>query len=118
MIATKVKESMCLVSLKFFIVRSMLCATVQTYTTYKTIITIITIHLLFFSAYNIFVSNTVISYSSHTTIRYSAHNLFVSANLYTLDLRNLVLTQSPFIYTRLQSAEPSQIGRFMISFFR
>ena len=58
---------MCLVSIKPFIVRTILCATVLTYTTYTTIITTITIRSLFLSAYNL---------SSHTTLRYSAHNVF------------------------------------------
>ena len=66
-------------------IANLLCATVQNYNSYKTIITTITTCLLFLSAYNLFASNTC-SYSSHTIIRYSAHNLFVSTNLYLIDL--------------------------------
>ena len=41
LIASKVKPNMCLVSIKLFIVRTILCPTVQTYTTYTTITTTI-----------------------------------------------------------------------------
>ena len=63
LIATKVETNMCLVSLKLFIVRTILCATIQTYTTYTTIITTITIRSLFLSAYNLFASHTCSLYA-------------------------------------------------------
>ena len=46
LIANKVKTNMSLVSIKLFIVRSILCAIVQTYTTYTTTITTIIAYLL------------------------------------------------------------------------
>ena len=49
---------MCLVSVKLFIIRTILCATIQTSTTYTTIITTETIRTLFLSAYNILTSQT------------------------------------------------------------
>ena len=47
---------MCLVSVKLFIVRTILCATVQTYATYTTIITTITTRSLFLFVHKLFVS--------------------------------------------------------------
>ena len=67
LIAAKVKANMCFSSNLTLYGSYYLCATVQTYATFTTITTIITIRLLFLSAYN----------------------LFVSANLYLLDLHNL-----------------------------
>ena len=58
LIAHKVKTNMFLVSVKFFIVRTILCATVQTFTTITT--TIISCSL-FFSANNLFISNNTCS---------------------------------------------------------
>ena len=60
LIENKVKTNMCLDSIKLFIGRTNLCATVQTYATYLTIITTQTIHSLFLSAYNLFASHTCI----------------------------------------------------------
>ena len=74
LIATKVKTNMCLDSLKLFIVHNILCSTVQTYATYTTLV---------LSAYNLLVSNTLISFCFQATIRYPANNPFIGANLYS-----------------------------------
>ena len=62
LIASAVKTNMCLVSVKLIIVRTLLCATVQTY-----------------SVYLLLQQVTLVRYSSHTIIRYSAHKIFVTA---------------------------------------
>ena len=74
LIATIVNINMC-----FGFNQTLLCATVQTYTTY----TAITILSLSLSTYNLY-ARTCSLFLSMTTIC-SAHNLFVSANLYSLD---------------------------------
>ena len=61
LIANKVKINMCLVSIKLFIVHTVLCATIRTCTTYTVIITTITTCSLFLSAYNLFASNNTCS---------------------------------------------------------
>ena len=81
--SAKVKQICVLISPKLFIIRTILCPTVQTNTTYTTIIRTITILSLFLSTYNLYGNS-----SSHTTIRYSDHNLFVSANLYSLEIHS------------------------------
>ena len=53
--ANKIKINLCLVSNKPFIVRTMLSATVRTYTTYTTITTTRIACRIFFSADNLFV---------------------------------------------------------------
>ena len=88
LIANKVETNMCLVSIKLFIVRTILCATVQTYTTYTTITTC----LLFFSAYNLFASNTYSLFFSHN------YSLFFS-HPYSLDLHSEDF--KPQLHTRL-----------------
>ena len=47
------------VLVKLFMVRNILCATVQTYSTYTTIITTTTSRSLFLSAFNLFASKPV-----------------------------------------------------------
>ena len=59
--ANKLKTNMWLISVKLFIVRIILCATVQTYYTYTTITT----RSLFLSAYNLFASNNYPLFLSH-----------------------------------------------------
>ena len=54
LVAIKVKTNTCLVSLKIFIVHTILCATVQTYTTYSTITTAKTKRSLSLFAYTLF----------------------------------------------------------------
>ena len=100
LIANKVKINMYLVSIKFFIVHPVLCATVQTYNMYTTIITTITTPSLCLSAFTTFLQATLVRYSSHTTIRYSAHNLFVSTNIYSLDLYSKELPTMTVPFTR------------------
>ena len=73
LIATKVKENMCLVSHKLFIIRANLFP--YTY-----------LLITFMQAF--------VRYSFHTTIHCSPHNLFVSANLYSLDLNSCDLQTS------------------------
>ena len=85
LIANKVKTNLCLISIKLFILRTIICATVQTYTTYFTITATTTTRSLFLSTYNIF-AIMLVRYYAHTTVRYSAHNLFVSTNTYSLHL--------------------------------
>ena len=88
LIATKVKTNMRLSFSQTLYYSQYLCATVYTYTMCRTIITTITIRSLFSSAHNLFVSNTLLRYSFHTTIRYATHNFFVNANFYSLDPHN------------------------------
>ena len=90
LITNTVKTNMRLVLVKLFIVRTIICVTVQTYTTYKTIITTMTTRSLFLSGYDLFASNAF-----HTTIRYSVPNLFVST--YLLDLYSEELQTVLFI---------------------
>ena len=86
--------------------------------------------LLLLATYNLFVNTALIHYSSHSTIRYySAHNLFVSSNLYSLDLLQhatetqdwLITTHSSialsciFIVQNISSNERSWNGRFLFS---
>ena len=75
LIANKVKRNGYLVSIKLFIVFTILCATVQTYTTYTTIITTITTRSLFLSAYNLFASNTCSLFFSHNYSIFCSHTL-------------------------------------------
>ena len=82
LIANQVKPNKCLVSVKLFIVRTILCATVQTYSTYTTITT----PSLFISAYNVFVSYICLLFFSHNCSLLCSQPSFVSANLYSSDL--------------------------------
>ena len=76
-----VKINLCLFSINFFIVRTILWATIQTYTTS----TIITIRSLYLSPYNLFASHTCL--------------LFISYN-YVLELHNGVLQIVTVLFTR------------------
>ena len=83
LIANKVKTKQCLVSIKLFIVHTILCTTVQTYTTITTRVIVCS----FSSLITTFLSaTTLIRYSSSTTIRYSAHTLR-NTNTCALDLQ-------------------------------
>ena len=75
LIATKVKTNMCFNSLLFALSYS-----IQTYTNY---------FIRYSYLLTTFLQVTLFRYSSHTTIRYFAYNLFMSANLYSVDLYNL-----------------------------
>ena len=110
---------MCLISIKLFIVRTILCATVQTYTTFTTITT----RLLFYSAYNLFASNTYSLFFSHNYSLFFSHPY--SLDLHSEELQTAtshkaewILTNSlpdlstSFICAHLQSAECSLSKRF------
>ena len=96
-----------------------------THTTYMTIITTITIRYPYLLT--TFLQVKLVRYTSHTTIRYSDHNLFVSANLYSLEAKNfnpqlhtdwLPALSSSFICPHLHSTECSQNRRFAFLPFR
>ena len=96
--------SLCLVSIKLFLVRTILCATVQTYTAYTTITT-----RSLFCLPTTFLQATLVRYSSHTTIPYSVHTLCVSTNTYSLDVYSEELLTTTFslhgthLHTRLKT---------------
>ena len=100
LIANKVKTNMYLVSLKLFIVRTILCSTVQTYTTYTIIMQQ---YLLIRCSYLLttFFQATLVLYSLLTTIRYSAHNVFASSNTYSLELYSEEIQTTTATSTRL-----------------
>ena len=87
-IVNQVKTNMCSISVSVFIVLSTFVP-LFTLNWYNTNYNNNLLSSLLLVAYNLFVSTTLIRYSSHTTIPYSAHNLFVSVNPYSLDFYNI-----------------------------
>ena len=85
LIPNQVKTNMYSVSVKLFIVHTTFVPLFTLYWYNNNYYNNNLLSSLLLAAYNLFVSPTLIRYSSPTTIRYSAHNLFVNAKLYSLD---------------------------------
>ena len=114
LIANKVKTNMHSVSIKFIIVRIILCSTVQTCITYTTIITTIATRSLLLSAYNLFASkntNSLNLYSEELKPRLFS----LQATRLHIKLIELLLTVACFVFSLIKVFEMVLVPDFAFS---